>query len=128
MSKKINIIFKNIYTALFPIVILVFSYMYRIALDAFQNMESNFHIFIGIAYALCFLLFISIVVLSNKSIHIVSVIIGILLAIILLIPYIMPFSIINSSYTTPLLIFNMLFVCLAIYVFFFMIRKSNWDF
>ncbi len=128
MSKKINIIFKNIYTALFPIVILVFSYMYRIALDAFQNMESNFHIFIGIAYALCFLLFISIVVLSNKSIHIVSVIIGILLAIILLIPYIMPFSIINSSYTTPLLIFNMLFVCLAIYVFFFMIRKSNGDF
>jgi len=128
MYKKINIIFKNIYTALFPIVILVFSYMYRIALDAFQNMESNFHIFIGIAYALCFLLFISIVVLSNKSIHIVSVIIGILLAIILLIPYIMPFSIINSSYTTPLLIFNMLFVCLAIYVFFFMIRKSNWDF
>ena len=125
MSKKINIIFKNIYTALFPIVILVFSYMYRIALDAFQNMESNFHIFIGIAYALCFLLFISIVVLSNKSIHIVSVIIGILLAIILLIPYIMPFSIINSSYTTPLLIFNMLFVCLAIYVFFFMIIKSN---
>lgn len=128
MSKKINIIFKNIYTALFPIVILVFSYMYRIALDAFQNMESNFHIFIGIAYAICFLLFISIVVLSNKSIHIVSVIIGILLAIILLIPYIMPFSIINSSYTTPLLIFNMLFVCLAIYVFFFMIRKSNGDF
>lgn len=128
MYKKINIIFKNIYTALFPIVILVFSYMYRIALDAFQNMESNFHIFIGIAYALCFLLFISIVVLSNKSIHIVSVIIGILLAIILLIPYIMPFSIINSSYTTPLLIFNMLFVCLAIYVFFFMIRKSNGDF
>ena len=128
MYKKINIIFKNIYTALFPIVILVFSYMYRIALDAFQNMESNFHIFIGIAYALCFLLFISIVVLSNKSIHIVSVIIGILLAIILLIPYIMPFSIINSSYTTPLLIFNMLFVCLAIYIFFFMIRKSNWDF
>lgn len=128
MSKKINIIFKNIYTALFPVVILVFSYMYRIALDAFQNMESNFHIFIGIAYALCFLLFISIVVLSNKSIHIVSVIIGILLAIILLIPYIMPFSIINSSYTTPLLIFNMLFVCLAIYVFFFMIRKSNGDF
>ena len=125
MSKKINIIFKNIYTALFPVVILVFSYMYRIALDAFQNMESNFHIFIGIAYALCFLLFISIVVLSNKSIHIVSVIIEILLAIILLIPYIMPFSIINSSYTTPLLIFNMLFVCLAIYVFFFMIRKSN---
>lgn len=125
MYKKINIIFKNIYTALFPIVILVFSYMYRIALDAFQNMESNFHIFIGIAYALCFLLFISIVVLSNKSIHIVSVIIGLLLAIILLIPYIMPFSIINSSYTTPLLIFNMLFVCLAIYVFFFMIRKSN---
>lgn len=125
MYKKINIIFKNIYTALFPIVILVFSYMYRIALDAFQNMESNFHIFIGIAYALSFLLFISIVVLSNKSIHIVSVIIGILLAIILLIPYIMPFSIINSSYTTPLLIFNMLFVCLAIYVFFFMIRKSN---
>ena len=128
MYKKINIIFKNIYTALFPIVILVFSYMYRIALDAFQNMESNFHIFIGISYALCFLLFISIVVLSNKSIHIVSVIIGILLAIILLIPYIMPFSIINSSYTTPLLIFNMLFVCLAIYVFFFMIRKSNLDF
>ena len=128
MYKKINIIFKNIYTALFPVVILVFSYMYRIALDAFQNMESNFHIFIWIAYALCFLLFISIVVLSNKSIHIVSVIIGILLAIILLIPYIMPFSIINSSYTTPLLIFNMLFVCLAIYVFFFMIRKSNWDF
>lgn len=128
MSKKINIIFKNIYTALFPVVILVFSYMYRIALDAFQIMESNFHIFIGIAYALCFLLFISIVVLSNKSIHIVSVIIGILLAIILLIPYIMPFSIINSSYTTPLLIFNMLFVCLAIYVFFFMIRKSNLDF
>lgn len=128
MYKKINIIFKNIYTALFPIVILVFSYMYRIALDAFQNMESNFHIFIGIAYALCFLLFISIVVLSNKSIHIVSVIIGILLAIILLIPYIMPFSIINSSYTTPLLIFNMLFVCLAIYIFFFMIRKSNGDF
>lgn len=125
MYKKINIIFKNIYTALFPIVILVFSYMYRIALDAFQNMESNFHIFIGIAYVLCFLLLISIVVLSNKSIHIVSVIIGILLAIILLIPYIMPFSIINSSYTTPLLIFNMLFVCLAIYVFFFMIRKSN---
>ena len=128
MYKKINIIFKNIYTALFPVVILVFSYMYRIALDAFQNMESNFHIFIGIAYALCFLLFISIVVLSNKSIHIVSVIIGILLAIILLIPYIMPFSIINSSYTTPLLIFNMLFVCLAIYIFFFMIRKSNGDF
>lgn len=128
MYKKINIIFKNIYTALFPVVILVFSYVYRIALDAFQNMESNFHIFIGIAYALCFLLFISIVVLSNKSIHIVSVIIGILLAIILLIPYIMPFSIINSSYTTPLLIFNMLFVCLAIYVFFFMIRKSNGDF
>lgn len=128
MYKKINIIFKNIYTALFPIVILVFSYMYRIALDAFQNMESNFHIFIGIAYALCFLLFISIVVLSNKSIHIVSVIIGILLAIILLIPYIMPFSIINSSYTTPLLIFNMLFVCLAVYVFFFVIRKSNGDF
>lgn len=128
MSKKINIIFKNIYTALFPVVILVFSYMYRIALDAFQNMESNFHIFIGIAYALCFLLFISIVVLSNKSIHIVSVIIGILLAIILLIPYIMPFSIINSSYTTPLLIFNMLFVCLAVYVFFFVIRRSNGDF
>ena len=128
MSKKINIIFKNIYTALFPVVILVFSYMYRIALDAFQNMESNFHIFIGIAYALCFLLFISIVVLSNKSIHIVSVIIGILLAIILLIPYIMPFSIINSSYATPLLIFNMLFVCLAVYVFFFVIRKSNGDF
>lgn len=125
MYKKINIIFKNIYTALFPIVILVFSYMYRIALDAFQNMESNFHIFIGIAYALCFLLFISIVVLSNKSIHIVSVIIGISLAIILLIPYIMPFSIINSSYATPLLIFNMLFVCLAVYVFFFVIRKSN---
>ena len=128
MSKKINIILKNIYTALFPVVILVFSYMYRVALDAFQNMESNFHIFIGIAYALCFLLFISIVVLSNKSIHIVSVIIGILLAIILLIPYILPFSIINSSYTTPLLIFNMMFVCLAIYVFFFMIRKSNGDF
>ena len=128
MSKKINVIFKNIYTAIFPGIVFIFSYLYRIALDAFQNMESNFHIFIGIAYALCFLLFISIVVLSNKSIHIVSVIIGISLAIILLIPYIMPFSIINSSYTTPLLIFNMLFVCLAVYVFFFVIRKSNGDF
>lgn len=128
MSKKINVIFKNIYTAIFPGIVFIFSYLYRIALDAFQNMESNFHIFIGIAYALCFLLFISIVVLSNKSIHIVSVIIGILLAIILLIPYIMPFSIINSSYATPLLIFNMLFVCLAVYVFFFVIRKSNGDF
>lgn len=128
MSKKINVIFKNIYTALFPGIIFIFSYLYRIALDAFQNMDSNFHIFIGIAYAICFLLFISIIALSNKSIHVVSVIIGILLAIILLIPYIMPFSIINSSYTTPLLIFNMLFVCLAVYVFFFVIRKSNGDF
>ena len=128
MSKKISTIFKNIYTALFPIIIFIFSYMYRIVLDSFQNMESSVHIFIGIAYALCFLLFISIIVLSNKSIHIISVIIGILLAIILLIPYIMPFSIINSSYTTPLLIFNMLFVCIAIYIFFFMIRKSNGDF
>lgn len=128
MSKKINVIFKNIYTAIFPGIVFIFSYLYRIALDAFQNMESNFHIFIGISYALCFLLFIYIIVLSNKSINVVSVIIGISLAIILLIPYIMPFSIINSSYATPLLIFNMLFVCLAIYVFFFMIRKSNWDF
>ena len=128
MSKKINVIFKNIYTALFPGIVFIFSYLYRIALDAFQNMESNFHIFIGIAYALCFLLFIYIIVLSNKSIHVASVIIGISLAIILLIPYIIPFSIINSSYTTPLLIFNMLFVCLAVYVFFFMIRKSNGDF
>lgn len=128
MSKKINVIFKNIYTAIFPGIVFIFSYLYRIALDTFQNMESNFHIFIGISYALCFLLFIYIIVLSNKSINVVSVIIGISLAIILLIPYIMPFSIINSSYATPLLIFNMLFVCLAIYVFFFMIRKSNWDF
>ena len=99
MSKKINVIFKNIYTAIFPGIVFIFSYLYRIALDAFQNMESNFHIFIGIS-----------------------------LAIILLIPYIMPFSIINSSYATPLLIFNMLFVCLAVYVFFFVIRKSNGDF
>lgn len=128
MSKKINVIFKNIYTALFPGIVFIFSYLYRIALDAFQNMESNFHIFIGISYALCFLLFIYIIVLSNKSINVVSVIIGISLAIILLIPYIMPFSIINSSYTTPLLIFNMLFVSLAVYVFFFVIRKSNGDF
>ena len=128
MSKKINVIFKNIYTAIFPGIVFIFSYLYRIALDAFQNMESNFHIFIGISYALCFLLFIYIIVLSNKSIHVASVIIGISLAIILLIPYIIPFSIINSSYTTPLLIFNMLFVCLAVYVFFFMIRKSNGDF
>ena len=128
MSKKINVIFKNIYTAIFPGIVFIFSYLYRIALDAFQNMESNIHIFIGISYALCFLLFIYIIVLSNKSINVVSVIIGISLAIILLIPYIMPFSIINSSYATPLLIFNMLFVCLAVYVFFFVIRKSNGDF
>lgn len=124
MSRKIAFILKNLYIASFPLIIFVFSYIYRIALNAFQNMESNFHIFIGIAYALCFLLFVSIIVLSNKSISVVSVVIGILLAIILLIPYIMPFSIINSFYATPLLIFNMLFVCIAIYIFFFMIRKS----
>lgn len=128
MSKKLIYFLKNLYTVLFPIIIFVFSYMYRIALNAFQHMESNFHIFLGIAYALCFLLFLSIIVLSNKSISIVSVITGILLAIILLIPYIMPFSVVNSFYTTPLLIFNMLFVCIAIYIFFFMIRKSNSDF
>ena len=81
MSKKINVIFKNIYTAIFPGIVFIFSYLYRIALDAFQNMESNFHIFIGISYALCFLLFIYIIVLSNKSINVVSVIIGISLAI-----------------------------------------------
>lgn len=128
MYEKLIIIFKNIYIALFPMIVFIFSYAYRIALNAFQNMESNFHIFIGIAYALCFLLFIYLIVLSNKSINVFSVVIGILLTIILLIPYILPFSIINSSFTTPLLIFNMLFVCLAIYVFFFMIRKSNGDF
>lgn len=124
MPKKFSPILKNLYIASFPLIIFVFSYVYRIALNAFQNMESNFHIFIGIAYALCFLLFVSIIVLSNKSINVVSVVVGVLLAIILLIPYIMPFSIVNSFYATPLLIFNMLFVCISIYIFFFMIRKS----
>lgn len=128
MPKKFSSILKNLYIASFPLIIFVFSYVYRIALNAFQNMESNFHIFIGIAYALCFLLFVSIIVLSNKSINVVSVVVGVLLAIILLIPYIMPFSIVNSFYATPLLIFNMLFVCISIYIFFFMIRKSMGSF
>lgn len=128
MPKKFSPILKNLYIASFPLIIFVFSYVYRIALNAFQNMESNFHIFIGIAYALCFLLFVSIIVLSNKSINVVSVVVGVLLAIILLIPYIMPFSIVNSFYATPLLIFNMLFVCISIYIFFFMIRKSMGSF
>lgn len=59
MPKKFSPILKNLYIASFPLIIFVFSYVYRIALNAFQNMESNFHIFIGIAYTLCFLLFVS---------------------------------------------------------------------
>lgn len=71
-SKSFKSLFLNIYAAIFPIIILLFSFLSKNALVKYQQMEGNSYIFVGLGYMLFLIVFVLVLTTFNKDVSFIS--------------------------------------------------------
>lgn len=124
-SKNFKSLFLNIYAAIFPVIILFFSFLSKNALVKYQQMEGNSYIFVGLGYMLFLIVFVLVLTTFNKDVSFISVIIGILLSIFFATPKFLPVSFINTFYSNIFLVFNNMIVAIGMYLAYFVSKKRK---
>lgn len=124
-SKNFKSLFLNIYAAIFPIIILFFSFLSKNALVKYQQMEGNSYIFVGLGYMLFLIVFVLVLTTFNKDVSFISVIIGILLSIFFATPKFLPVSFINTFYSNIFLVFNNMIVAIGMYIAYFISKRRK---
>lgn len=124
-SKNFKSLFLNIYAAIFPVIILFFSFLSKNALVKYQQMEGNSYIFVGLGYMLFLIVFVLVLTTFNKDVSFISVIIGILLSIFFATPKFLPVSFINTFYSNIFLVFNNMIVAIGMYIAYFISKKRK---
>lgn len=122
-SKNFKSLFLNIYAAIFPVIILFFSFLSKNALVKYQQMEGNSYIFVGLGYMLFLIVFVLVLTTFNKDVSFISVIIGILLSVFFATPKFLPVSFINTFYSNIFLVFNNMIVAIGMYLAYFVSKK-----
>lgn len=124
-SKNFKSLFLNIYAAIFPVIILFFSFLSKNALVKYQQMEGNSYIFVGVGYMLFLIVFVLVLTTFNKDVSFISVIIGILLSIFFATPKFLPVSFINTFYSNIFLVFNNMIVAIGMYIAYFISKRRK---
>lgn len=124
-SKNFKSLFLNIYAAIFPVIILFFSFLSKNALVKYQQMEGNSYIFVGLGYMLFLIVFVLVLTTFNKDVSFISVIIGILLSVFFATPKFLPVSFINTFYSNIFLVFNNMIVAIGMYIAYFVSKKRK---
>lgn len=124
-SKNFKSLFLNIYAAIFPVIILFFSFLSKNALVKYQQMEGNSYIFVGLGYMLFLIVFVLVLTTFNKDVSFISVIIGILLSVFFATPKFLPVSFINTFYSNIFLVFNNMIVAIGMYIAYFISKKRK---
>lgn len=124
-SKNFKSLFLNIYAAIFPIIILFFSFLSKNALVKYQQMEGNSYIFVGLGYMLFLIVFVLVLTTFNKDVSFLSVIIGILLSVFFATPKFLPVSFINTFYSNIFLVFNNMIVAIGMYIAYFISKRRK---
>lgn len=124
-SKNFKSLFLNIYAAIFPLIILFFSFLSKNALVKYQQMEGNSYIFVGLGYMLFLIVFVLVLTTFNKDVSFISVIIGILLSVFFATPKFLPVSFINTFYSNIFLVFNNMIVAIGMYIAYFISRRRK---
>lgn len=124
-SKNFKSLFLNIYAAIFPVIILFFSFLSKNALVKYQQMEGNSYIFVGLGYMLFLIVFVLVLTTFNKDVSFISVIIGILLSVFFATPKFLPVSFINLFYSNIFLVFNNMIVAIGMYIAYFISKKRK---
>lgn len=124
-SKSFKSLFLNIYAAIFPIIILLFSFLSKNALVKYQQMEGNSYIFVGLGYMLFLIVFVLVLTTFNKDVSFISVIIGILLSVFFATPKLLPVSFINTFYSNIFLVFNNMIVAIGMYIAYFISKRRK---
>lgn len=124
-SKNFKSLFLNIYAAIFPVIILFFSFLSKNALVKYQQMEGNSYIFVGLGYMLFLIVFVLVLTTFNKDVSFISVIIGILLSVFFATPKFLPVSVINLFYSNIFLVFNNMIVAIGMYIAYFISKKRK---
>lgn len=124
-SKNFKSLFLNIYAAIFPIIILFFSFLSKNALVKYQQMEGNSYIFVGLGYMLFLIVFVLVLTTFNKDVSFISVIIGILLSVFFATPKFLPVSFINLFYSNIFLVFNNMIVAIGMYIAYFISKRRK---
>lgn len=124
-SKNFKSLFLNIYAAIFPVIILFFSFLSKNALVKYQQMEGNSYIFVGLGYMLFLIVFVLVLTTFNKDVSFISVIIGILLSVFFATPKFLPVSFINLFYSNIFLVFNNMIVAIGMYLAYFVSKKRK---
>lgn len=124
-SKNFKSLFLNIYAAIFPVIILFFSFLSKNALVKYQQMEGNSYIFVGLGYMLFLIVFVLVLTTFNKDVSFISVIIGILLSVFFATPKFLPVSFINTFYSNIFLVFNNMIVAIGMYLAYFISKKRK---
>lgn len=124
-SKNFKSLFLNIYAAIFPIIILFFSFLSKNALVKYQQMEGNSYIFVGLGYMLFLIVFVLVLTTFNKDVSFISVIIGILLSVFFATPKFLPVSFINTFYSNIFLVFNNMIVAIGMYLAYFISKRRK---
>ena len=124
-SKNFKSLFLNIYAAIFPIIILFFSFLSKNALVKYQQMEGNSYIFVGLGYMLFLIVFVLVLTTFNKDVSFISVIIGILLSVFFATAKFLPVSFINTFYSNIFLVFNNMIVAIGMYIAYFISKRRK---
>lgn len=124
-SKSFKSLFLNIYAAIFPIIIILFSFLSKNALVKYQQMEGNSYIFVGLGYMLFLIVFVLVLTTFNKDVSFISVIIGILLSVFFATPKFLPVSFINTFYSNIFLVFNNMIVAIGMYIAYFISKRRK---
>lgn len=124
-SKNFKSLFLNIYAAIFPVIILFFSFLSKNALVKYQQMEGNSYIFVGLGYMLFLIVFVLVLTTFNKDVSFISVIIGILLSVFFATPKFLPMSVINLFYSNIFLVFNNMIVAIGMYIAYFISKRRK---
>lgn len=124
-SKNFKSLFLNIYAAIFPVIILFFSFLSKNALVKYQQMEGNSYIFVGLGYMLFLIVFVLVLITFNKDVSFISVIIGILLSVFFATPKFLPVSFINTFYSNIFLVFNNMIVAIGMYIAYFISKRRK---
>ena len=124
-SKNFKSLFLNIYAAIFPIIILFFTFLSKNALVKYQQMEGNSYIFVGLGYMLFLIVFVLVLTTFNKDVSFISVIIGILLSVFFATPKFLPVSFINTFYSNIFLVFNNMIVAIGMYIAYFISKRRK---
>lgn len=124
-SKNFKSLFLNIYAAIFPIIILFFSFLSKNALVKYQQMKGNSYIFVGLGYMLFLIVFVLVLTTFNKDVSFISVIIGILLSVFFATPKFLPVSFINTFYSNIFLVFNNMIVAIGMYIAYFISKRRK---